>query len=246
MIAVPPTSLPVADVYIDESSTQLRYLILGGIILPTDEVDRFVDVIWQARGQLLPAPGEMKWVKVSTAKLAAYRNVVDTFFLPKYRGGPHFHSLIVDTSQQRHAVFNGGSRDIGFNKELYQLAMKFGRAYSMLYHVYPDERVTNQLPSELRLMLNRGIKKAGDKRDWPFRRLQFRDSKKTPLLQLADIFSGAIAYQLNGHHLQPGASAAKTWLSAYVLKKAGISDVRRDTSRRGKFTLWHRQLKRVP
>jgi len=94
-------------------------------------------------------------------------------------------------------------------------------------------------------MLNRGIRKSlkGDKRDWPYRRLQFRDSKKTPLLQLADILSGALAYHLNGHRHEQDASPAKVELSDYVLRSARIADVFRDTSMGGKFTIWHRRLR---
>ncbi len=93
-------------------------------------------------------------------------------------------------------------------------------------------------------MLNRGIKiHYGDTRDWPFRRLQFREPEDSQLLQLADVFSGAIAWHMNGHNAQPNASAAKTELGNYILKKAGIADVTKGTARHGKFTIWHRQLR---
>jgi hypothetical protein len=65
--------------------------------------------------------------------------------------------------------------------------MKCARLYANLFHVYPDRRNTTQTPEGLRLILNRGCRSKGDKRDWPFRRCQFRDSKTTSLLQLADI-----------------------------------------------------------
>jgi hypothetical protein len=231
--------LPITEVYIDESSTQLRYLILGAIITASgqDLLQRFLD----ARLPELPK-NEMKWVKVSQTKLPAYIRFVDVFF-SQPRGVMDFHSIVVDTSRQRHELYNRGSREIGFNKEVYQLAMKCGLLYETLFHVYPDHRVTNQRPEDLRLMLNRGIRKKGDQRDWPYRRLQFRDSKKTLLLQLADILSGALAFHLNGHRNRHTASPAKIELSDHILRSANIRDVFRDTQRRGKFTVWHRQLR---
>jgi hypothetical protein len=241
MAFVEPPPLQIAEVYIDESSTRHRYLVLGGIITLRDNADAITGFLLKARLPELPH-GEMKWIKVSTGKLQAYMRFVDVFFRQP-RGTIDFHSIIVDTTKQKHAIFNQGSREIGFNKEIYQLVMKCGRIYNTLFHIYPDYRDTNQRPEELRLILNRGARKTGDKRDWPYRRLQFRDSKATILLQLADILSGALAYHLNGHRLVQNASPAKCTLSDHILQSAGIQNVFRGTPIRGKFTVWHRQLR---
>jgi hypothetical protein len=238
----PPNDSQIYDVYIDESSqTNHRYLVLGGIVLPKRNVPGLIEMIWERRGADLPPGGEMKWGKVSPSKLAAYKRVVDAFFI--LGNAVHFHSLVVDTSRQKHGIYNQGSREIGFNKEVYQLSLKCGRLYPLLFHIYPDHRTTDQQPEDLRLMLNRGIAKKGDKRDWPFRRLQFRNSKKTEMLQLADIFAGAIAHRLNGHDMRPGASAAKREMCEHILGQAKVKDVFRDTAVSGKFTIWHRQLR---
>lgn len=186
----------------------------------------------------------MGWVKVSRSKLPAYKRVAEVFFANSARLRPFdFHCLAVDTSKLNHKKFNQGSGEIGFNKEIYQLARKFGRLYKdALFHCYPDERKTSHSPDELRLILNRGIAKDGDTRDWPYRRMQFRDSSKTLPLQLVDILLGAVAYRLNEHHLVEGASPAKIEMSDFILDLAGVRDVTRDTSVRGKFTIWHRRL----
>lgn len=243
-----PPDLYRTDIYIDESSqTKHRFLLLGGIILLSEEVPNFVQAIRTARGTDLPA-GELKWTKVSLAKLPAYKRVVDVFFARGYSRLPHFHSIVVDTSMQDHRAFNNGNKDLGFNKEVFQLAYKFGRVYGAhRFDVYLDNRSSGTPTDDLRFMLNRKIANFGDTRDWPYRRVQFRDSKSTDILQIADLFAGAIAYRQNGHHTLDGASPAKTELSAYILKRAGISNPSIDTDRRGKFTIWHRKLRiRVP
>lgn len=235
--------LPLAEVYIDESSqTNHRYLVLGGVIAETSDVQVASESIAQARLPELPS-GTMKWGKVSRSKLAAYIRVVDRFFELGDTMTLDFHSLVVDTTKQDHARYNQGSRDVGFNKEVYQLATKFGRCYKAHFHIYPDRRTTNQTTEELRLILNRGARKAGDNRDWPFRRVQFREPEECQLLQLADVFAGAIAWHLNGHGNQPNASPAKTELGAHILSAAGVTDVTRDTAKLGRFTIWHRRLK---
>jgi hypothetical protein len=237
-----PKLSEICEVFIDESShTKHRYLVLGGVVLMAEDNQAIQDAIAKARLPELPDK-EAKWTRVSNKKLAAYKRIVDVLFdKPEII---HFHSLVVDTTKLDHRRFNDGSREIGFNKEIYQLAMKVSRCYSdHLFHLYPDYRDTNQKPNDLRLILNRGCAKSGDRRDWPFRRCQFRVSKNTPSLQLTDILIGGLAYQLNGHASAEGASPAKCELSKYILERAKIKDVTKDTGRFDRFTIWHRQLR---
>lgn len=245
MRRVAPDEREISEIYLDESSqNRHEYLILGGLILHKSCTPRFNELIAEARKPELPF-GEMKWAKVSRSKLGAYKRVIDVFFdgdrdcLPM-----EFHSLVVHMPKLRDNLFNKGSREIGFNKDVYQLCMKFGRLYRQrLFHVYPDERATRSSTEELRSILNFGIRKKGDLRDWPFRRLHFQDSKRQYPLQLVDLLTGAIAYRLNKHHMEPSASEPKTFLSEHVLRRARIADVFKDTSVSGKFTIWHRQLR---
>ncbi|MDY0959493.1 DUF3800 domain-containing protein [Sphingomonas sp. CFBP8993] len=241
----PPTQ-ELWDIYIDESSqTKNRYLVLGAILLPAMSVTPSDMTLSVARLPELPH-GEIKWGKVSKAKFAAYQRYVDCFFDDPALSAAKFHSLIVDTTQLNHKRFNSGSREIGFNKELYNLATKCARLQkSGLFHLYPDYRDTNQRPDDLKNILNHGRHKKGDNRDWPFRRCQFRDSSKTPLLQLVDLLLGALAYGINKHYEQENASPHKLELARYILRRAGIRDLHQDTSIDGKYTIWHRKLRQA-
>jgi Protein of unknown function (DUF3800) len=241
MRVTPDPSL-VADIYIDETSqNNHRYLVIGCVATMMTDAAGLGAAIMQARRPELPQD-EAKWTKVSKKKLPAYRRIIDVLFTGEV--GVHFHSLVVDTTKLDHKRFNAGSREIGFNKEVYQLAMKCARLYSTtLFHLYPDYRETTQKPEDLRLMLNRGCGKSGDKREWPFRRCQFRDSKTTLPLQLVDIIIGGLAYRLNGHDKKESASPAKSELSAYILERAKIVDPFEDTARSADFTIWHRKLR---
>src|SRR5947207_1196819 len=74
------------EVYLDETSTKHRYLVIGGILCPLSFASQFTADIVAARGSDLPivtkdgSPSEIKWVKVSSAKLEAYKRVVLAFF----------------------------------------------------------------------------------------------------------------------------------------------------------------------
>jgi hypothetical protein len=162
----------------------------------------------------------MKWGKVSSSKMSAYRCVVETILVPP--PGPlhltEFHILVVDTTKLRDNIFNAGSREVGFNKEIYQLCQKFGRIKQTgLFHIYLDSRDTKSPTDELRNILNLGIMKQQPHRDWPYRRVHFRDSSACLCLQAVDIILGGIAFKINGHDAVPGASPAKRSLSDHTL-----------------------------
>jgi hypothetical protein len=245
MVRIAPKDSELSEIYLDESSqNNHEYLVLGGIIVHKSCVAQFDRLIHQARQPELPF-GEMKWEKVSRSKLPAYKRVIDAFF----DGDPdckpmEFHSVVVHMPDIKDRLFNSGSREVGFNKDVYQLCMKFGRLYrDRLFHVYPDHRETKNSSEELRLILNRAMRKKADPRDWPYRRIHFQDSKRIQALQVVDVLIGALAYRLNRHHLKDGASATKSELSQHVLDRARIRDIYRDTAVAGKFTIWHRRLR---
>jgi hypothetical protein len=241
-----PDPATIREIYIDETSqTKHRYLLMGALCAPLLNRDAAIAAIKGARLPNLPH-GEMKWGKVSIGKFSAYQRVIDAFFTDLSFNMAHFHCLIVDTTMLDDNRFNDGNREIGFNKEIYQAASKCARLYrNNVFHLYPDNRDTKQRPERLREILNNGRRKVGDGRDFPFRRCQFRDSKQTPQLQLVDILLGAVAYHVNGHAHQDLASAAKRKLSNYVLDSAGVHDVTIDTAKAGKFTIWHRRLRKT-
>lgn len=169
--------------------------------------------------------------------------LINGFFDLEAFHGVEFHSTVVDTWGQDHLGYSEGDREVTFNKELYQLAAKFARLHpNCLFHLYPDDRETSQLPARLRDILNFGRRKQGDNRDFPYRRCHFRKSHETPLLQLVDVLLGGLAFRINDHHRAENASPPKVHLSQRILDRAGIADPMRDTDRGGKFTVWHRRL----
>jgi hypothetical protein len=63
--------------------------------------------------------GEVKWTKVSRAKLVVYKALADTLFNLIGEDKIHFHCLIADTSEFDHRRYNQGSGEIGFHKLIY-------------------------------------------------------------------------------------------------------------------------------
>lgn len=243
---VPPDTRLISDIYVDESSqTQHKHLALGGLIVPKTRIDAFEKAIQKARLPELPN-NEMAWTKVSRSKLAAYKRVVDVLFSASNEIHQiEFHSLYVDTHRIRDKDFNSGSRDVGFNKEIYQLGMKFARLHrARLFHLHLDQRQTKNDLEELRFILNCGIRQRHPERDWPFRRTHFVDSSKSQFIQLVDVLLGAICFHINGHRLVKDASPSKCELSDYILhEKAKVRSALVGTNMTGRFTIWPRQLR---
>lgn len=233
------------SLFVDESSqTKHRYLTLGCLAVENAYVKPLEFSVWWARNLELKS-GEMKWAKISGAKLNVYKLVVDRFFdLPGASENVHFHSLVVDTSKIRDDLYNQGDRELGFNKEVYQLLLKCAKLYpNAVFDVYADERQTNRSLDELKTILNNGVIRMSPRRQACFRNVQFCDSKKFLLLQMTDILLGAPTFQINGHHLKSEASAHKCHMSNYILDRAKIVDPTRDTKFSGRYTIWHRKLR---
>src|SRR4051812_39816537 len=76
-----------SNVYIDESSLSHRWMILGGLVVPLSHAGLFEsDIIAARSGTSRPStrsngkPRVMKWDKVSSGGLDAYKAVVKTTF----------------------------------------------------------------------------------------------------------------------------------------------------------------------
>lgn len=183
---------------------------------------------------------ELKWGKVSRSMLRQYEGYVSTVLDALRRDSPGYYSIVVDTSQLDHARFNAGSSEIGFSKFVYQLLMKCARLFHMGSNIdcFLDDRTTQQTLQELRTILNNGAAKT--LRTRPFRRVEYRDSKASNLIQAVDLLTGAVAYHWNGKHLVEGASPARVWLAEELARKVGMPQGmnRPTTAGRERFSIW--------
>jgi hypothetical protein len=245
------------EVYIDESSqNDHRFLVLGGIIIPREASAEFEADMFEARSPRLRydskgQPREMGWSEVSKGDFDDYAKVLDAYFnfagrrLRGRSGVVKFYCSVVNTHVRGRSFSKGRRGQIGFDREIYSHCMHIGRIEKMeLFHIYPDHRTTNQPVQKLGLILCRGIRKKGDRRDYPFRRVQFRFSHEHNALQISDILIGAVAYRLNRHYDRPNANKDKRRLCDYVIKRTGFDKYIRDSSFRqkkfGRCQLWYR------
>jgi Protein of unknown function (DUF3800) len=238
----------VIHVYCDESrQTRERFMVLGAIVIPEAIVKGFNDSIaaWRKDNNML---AEMKWGKVSNGKLTQYKQFVDYFFARNDTGHAHFHALIIDTTQIDPAKV-GGDKEVGFYKFYYQLLLHCcGKLYcqkdktnSLL--VFMDYRNSSYSLTDLKKILNAGLNKNFQIDTSPFKTVEPRDSHACELIQMTDLFIGAIGYKKNGYELFADASVARKDFIKYIAAKSGIADITTNTPKRlQRFTVWNFQF----
>jgi len=237
------------DIYVDETcQNNHRYMVLGGVALRS----RFAGELaahFEAEKVRLGISQELKWTKVSRARLSAYEQIVDEYFRFARARQVKFHSVVVDTWKLDHARFSGGDEETGFSKFIYQLLVSdFGRRYAADHRiqVYLDFRAIKDSQArldELKLAMNNGINARWGVDTRPYRRVQFRKSRETTLLQVADILLGAVGFHKNQKHLDPNTAAHKVALADRIAGHVGVTELGINTPRENDcFCTWNIQL----
>lgn len=238
-------------IYCDESrQSKDRFMVIGGVILPSTNVDEFNQTMQQFRiEQKMFA--ELKWTKVTDQKLPQYKRFVEYFFALNNTDKLHFHCIILDNHKIDHRKFSKGDKELGFYKFYYQLLLHcFGRNYCRQgeddrFIVHLDYRTTTYSLNVLKIVLNRGMKKKFGIHSSPFVSIEPRRAKKTELLQITDILIGAIGFQKNGYDLLAGSRNSKKSLSRFIAQEAGLKDLKENTPwGERRFTIWNFRLQK--
>ena len=186
------------NIYCDESCHLLndnnQVMVLGAVWCLKDkkkEIFKRLREIKERNG--LPADFEIKWHKVSPAKIDFYLNVIDYFFDDD---DLHFRALVVpDKSILQHKKFNQTHDD--FYYKMYFDLLKVILSPYYAYNIYIDIKDTrsqekvNKLTEVLRNThydYNKSI----------IKKIQQIKSHEVELLPLADLLLGAIGYLHRG------------------------------------------------
>jgi len=229
-------------VYCDEShQTADRYMVIGGVICLRNERPSVLAAIQDYRGKY-GMLAELKWTKVSQQKLDAYLALAD--LVHTQRKHIHYRAIVIDTSEIDHRRYNRNDPELGFYKLMYQFLLhSFGGYLSprdtCIIHL--DQRTTSHYKlSTLWAVLNNGMHKKYPCLAKPVRSIEAADSHKHDLIQVADIVTGAIGFEMNGWDLKPGAKPAKVQLASHIAALAGLADLRHATQERDHwFGVWH-------
>jgi hypothetical protein len=177
----------------------------------------------------LPGHFEVKWTKISPAKLPFYLDVADYFFDDD---DLHFRGLLIpDKTVLNHDAYDQ-DHDDWYYKMCFQLLEPIidPRHAHFIYLDIKDTRSERKRAKLEEILRNRRHDRSGR----IVRRVQQIRSHESELMQLTDLLIGAIGYS----NRSPGESAAKKTLVQRIEKRSGKKLNRSTWLREPKFNLF--------
>jgi hypothetical protein len=229
--------------FCDESGISTdRFTVVGGISMRRDSINRILADMEAFRDRFTMTK-ELKWTKITDAKIEEYKHLVDYFFALNKADQCQFHCIVFDSHKWQHGKYNDGDRDVGLSKLYYQvLHHKFGKLcgpHGSLF-VRVDRRNSSTSLEDLRRMLNAAMARDHKVRSNPWKVIEPEDSKQCDILQLNDVILGAVCAVRNGRHLFEGGRESKKLIAKHVLEQSGMSSFDYDSPRSAtRFTVWN-------
>jgi hypothetical protein len=232
----------LVHVFCDESRTSGdRYMVFGGIIVPHSHVTRIKDEINKFREE----KGwfhEFKWEKVSRGDFELCKMFLDFYFANS--SVMYYKALVIDTTQVDKS--SDEKENIFYKWYYHLLCFSFGKyVKNGRILVNLDQRDTKYKLATLKDILDRGLRKNFNCQFGCVSAIEPHDSKKNQFIQLADVLTGAIGYELNSWHEKPNASVCKVALMEHIKASVGLETFWRNTPpNEHKFSIWHFKIKR--
>jgi hypothetical protein len=150
-----------------------------------------------------------------------------------------FRAMIINKSQINHDKFEQ-THDDWYYKMYYELLKNFAEPKDNNY-IYLDIKDTKSAKKVevVKQYLNMRMKEFEYE---PIRNIQSINSQESSILQLADLFIGAIGYKNREIFNKSSASKAKKELMEYIAEKSGYSLLKTTLLSEKKFNLFHIDL----
>lgn len=205
-------------VYCDESrhdgKNRHLYMAIGGLWVPSGvkkDLTKELRNLFRNSG----LGSEIKWSKISQKHLDAYKRIVDFFFAHQEIC---FRVIVVQQDKLDFDRFHGGDRELGFYKFYYEMLVKWiqpNSQYVILLDFQKNKGAGRY--TTLRTILERSVRGKA----W-IKELTVIDSAESPLAQLADLLTGAVAADWCGNEN----AGAKGQLAGYIAAKLGWNSLK--------------------
>lgn len=197
-------------IFCDESchleNDKQPFMVLGGLKVDEKGYHDILEKIRQLRTQFKMGT-EFKWIKISRSRIGFYHALIDLFLKEPVL---EFRAVIVNKSVLKHDQFNNGEHDLFYYKMFYYVIDHFintDDGYRAFFD-YKDTKSKLRL-AELKTVFDNKYRNKSDIL------LQSIRSNESQLIQLTDIFIGAIAYKVR----QLNTSQAKLSIADYLEEK---------------------------
>jgi hypothetical protein len=234
------TERTIYNIYCDESchleNDHQKAMVLGAVWCPVESIRRIADNIKRIKRENGLAPWfEIKWTKVSQAKLALYCELFNYFFSEP---DLHFRALVVpDKSILRHDDFHQ-DHDTWYYKMYFDMLKVIIRPDAE-YQIFLDIKDTNS-SSKVRELHEVLCNNMYDFDRNIIKSIQTVRSHEVQQIQLADLLIGAVGYANRGL----ASSAAKLQLVDLLKTQSHYSLLRSTLLAESKFNLFRWESKR--
>jgi len=204
------------EIYCDESRHELlssrpegigRYVLIGGLWVPSELRGYLKQAIRRLR-EAHNTWGEIKWNCVSVPRLDFYRRLVALFFDNDVR----FRCIVVEREKVNLVRYHQADHELGFYKFYYQLLHHWIKDFNE-YAIFLDYK-KNRVPDRLQTL--RRVLSAANLTS-KISCVQAIPSRESVLIQMADLFTGAVGYKLHEH----SESCAKTEIIRKIEQQLG-------------------------
>ena len=211
------------NVYCDETChlehDGINVMVLGAVWCPQSKLKEINQRIRQIKERNGVSPTmELKWTKISPAKIDLYRDIVNYYFDDD---DLHFRAVVIpDKSKLNHEQFHQTHDDWYYKMYFDMLKVIFNPTDN--YEVYIDIKDTNSYRKAQKLK-DVCCNSLYDFSQRVIKRLQPIRSEEVQIMQLVDILIGAVGYENRNFPAEFEKSAAKQNIIELIKKRSGYT-----------------------
>lgn len=213
--------------FCDESSFNDTHMSVGGLAINADALSYILGELAQINEDY-KVISEVKWQTAKSRRANTHMAYIDLLFRLIEEGRAHLHVRFAPFKDYDHSLSGIKRRSATVGKMHYQLilhrALRFyGDSCELIIH--PDNGdCTEDLPKLVEALNNDGQTKCRLKAR-PVQRIECKDSKFEPMLQLLDVTLGALTAHKNLRHIDEGTSSTKKELAQYAVAKTKLKSL---------------------
>ncbi len=185
------------NIYLDESSIDNptnQKMVIGGVFVMREkakEVSKLIKKIKVAHS----FHSEIKWTKVDKRKFSFYSDLASQLLSldPEVFS---FHCIVVPKNKVNYKLYHNGDKELAFFKFTYEL-LKQRVKDKKTYYIFPDFKPTRVRERTKNLQSYLSGHAYFNKQECIIKHVQAYDSHENVLIQIADLFCGAVGYVHN-------------------------------------------------
>lgn len=215
-----------------KSEDMQKSMVIGGIKCRKEHVKEISDDIKKIKEKYgIYKYNEIKWTKVSQSKIEFYKELIRYFF---NQDRLEFRCVVFpDKSKFNYSRYD---HDDIYNIMYYLLLNKMIKN-SEYYNIYVDKKDTRG-SSKFKRLREYLCKHHGDFQMETIKRIQIVDSRDLQIMQLADLFIGAISYYNRGLSRNNSFSSAKRELVELIEDLSGVDLGKKTNLSKQKFNVF--------